>query len=179
MLDVVFGYMFIPEGETIVVDNRDYFAWKKKPEWFKDDFSARILKDIDKSEIIFEEALKDRFGHGISTMQISTGCKSLLSLKHSNGERFNGSMMGDNCAKYLLEIAKEKDIKIYLEHFMHFRDCPDDLGNLITVHGKLVDKLMYRDKCIDWLNWLDQDGEEFYENAAKGIIVLPDIIPGS
>lgn len=33
---------------------------------------------------------------------------------------FNASTCGDNCAKWILEIAKEKDITINLRHIMDF-----------------------------------------------------------
>ena len=33
---------------------------------------------------------------------------------------FNASTCGDNCAKYILEIAKNRDVTINLRHIMRF-----------------------------------------------------------
>ena len=33
---------------------------------------------------------------------------------------FNASTCGDNCAKFILELAKEKDVTINLRHIMNF-----------------------------------------------------------
>ncbi len=57
------------------MDSRVYFKEFKKPEWFLDPFAVRVIKEIDKAEVVFEEALKNRFGHGMSTMELSTGTK--------------------------------------------------------------------------------------------------------
>ena len=35
---------------------------------------------------------------------------------------FNISNCGDNCAKYLLELADKRDIKVCLHHVMHFEE---------------------------------------------------------
>ena len=50
-------------------------------------------------------------------------------LRHDDTKIFNASTCGDNCAKWILRIAKEskKDIVINLRHVMDFGDKPFEI----------------------------------------------------
>ena len=39
----------------------------EKTEWFDDPFTKRVIKKIDQADVVFAEALKNRYGKGIST----------------------------------------------------------------------------------------------------------------
>ena len=55
-----------------------------------------------------------------------------------SGKVFNASACGDNCAKWILEIAKHKDLTINLRHIMDFGDEDFEAKVLNTgdmVHG--------------------------------------------
>lgn len=41
-----------------------------------------------------------------------------------NDRVFNASVCGDNCAKWILQIAKQKDLTINLRHIMDFGEEP-------------------------------------------------------
>ncbi len=98
MLNIIFGRENSPD---FVLDTRIYFRRNKKPEWFEDEFVKRFLKEIDNSTVLFEEALKDYRGRGISTGMISTGCKTLCDIYyHGSDTIFYGSGMGDNCIPF-------------------------------------------------------------------------------
>ena len=56
----------------------------------------------------------------IPPIMLSGGTKTLLLIKNKPDMVFNASTCGDNCAKYILEIAKLKDITINLRHIMRF-----------------------------------------------------------
>jgi hypothetical protein len=49
---------------------------------------------------------------------------------------FNASTCGDNCAKYILMMAKKKDITINLHHIMDFGD--DSFEIKILNNGQIV-----------------------------------------
>ena len=51
---------------------------------------------------------------------LSGGVKTLLLMKNCPNEVFNASTCGDNCARFILELAKEKDVTINLRHIMDF-----------------------------------------------------------
>lgn len=124
MLYIIWGRENIPNElkHKMIMDSRPYFQYAKHPEWFEDDFVKKFLKDIDNTEVLFEEALKDYRGRGISPLMISTGCKTLCNIYFDvNSEHiFFGSQLGDNCLPYLVEIASKRDVTILLEHFADF-----------------------------------------------------------
>ena len=113
MLDIVYGRLNAPD---CIIDSRVFFAEHKKPEWFEDEFVKRIIKEIDGAEVIFEEALKSRFGHGMSTDKLSTGSKTLICIYYYRDLTFYGTLMGDNCYPLLFEMAKDSDIRIMVEN---------------------------------------------------------------
>lgn len=145
MLNIVFGR---ENCEEFNLDSRLTFRQNKKPEWFQDPFVKKFIKAVDGSEVLFDEALKDRWGHGISTEVISTGCKTLCCIYYLDGW-FYGSLMGDNCIPFLLEIARKKDVNIMLEHCM---DIPDEdfEKNDIRVNGERVGSREYEDLYAAW-----------------------------
>ena len=78
MLNIIFGRDFCLRD--YILDTRSYFTDFKRPEWFSDPFIQKFIYEIDGSTVLFEEALKDRRGHGISMEWLSTGCKTLCCL---------------------------------------------------------------------------------------------------
>lgn len=53
---------------------------------------------------------------------LSGGVKTLMLIDHEPNKVFNASTCGDNCARWILEIAKRhsEDITINLHHIMDF-----------------------------------------------------------
>ena len=90
--------------------------------WVMDSLAQKIIADIDESKVIAPDLIQnDIFGNFNST-ELSTGVKTLLLIYNMPKQMFNISNCGDNCAKYLLEMAKDKDIKVCLHHSMNFGD---------------------------------------------------------
>lgn len=149
MLNIIFGRENCPD-ENYILDTRIYFSRNKKPSWFENDFVKRALKEIEGTEVLFEEALKDKFGHGISSEMICTGCKTLCSIYYDTDNKiFYGSAMGDNCVPFLMEIAKERDVTIFLEHYMDIPVSYFEEG-LICMNGKVLGEYDYDDAFDDW-----------------------------
>lgn len=155
MLNIVFGRENLEEFE---LDARLIFRRNKKPEWFQDEFVRQFLKEIDGTIVLFEEALLDYKGRGISTEMISTGCKTLCCIYFLNGW-FYGSLLGDNCVPFLLKIAEKKDVSIMLEHYM---DIPDEdfISNDIRVNGSRVTVEEYEDDYCLWCATEEEDPDE-------------------
>lgn len=169
MLDIIFGGPFCGE---CVMDNRIWFRRHKKPEWFEDAFVKRVIWEIDQAQVLFEEALKDRFGHGMATEKLSSGSKTLICIYYYPQLQFNGSMMGDNCVPLLMEIARERDVHIMLEHFMDLRE--EDLP-YVRVDGRPVTMYEYEYECryCEWAEWVDTCSAKYYEQVAAGMDVTP------
>lgn len=155
MLNIVFGRENLEEFE---LDARLIFRRNKKPEWFQDEFVRQFLKEIDGTTVLFEEALLDYKGRGISTEMISTGCKTLCCIYFLDGW-FYGSLLGDNCIPFLLKIAEKKDVSIMLEHYM---DIPDEdfISNDIQVNGSRVNVEEYEDAYCLWCATEEEDFDE-------------------
>jgi len=139
---------------SVWLDSRYYFKRYKKPEWFTTDFAQRVIKTIDRAEVLFEEAIKDRFGHGISTLQLCTGTKTLLVIENCPGHIYYGTLMGDNCVPFLMEIAKKRegDIDLLLEHFM---DIPYEYEGMLKVAGNPVSIDEYEMAVAEWCEHRD------------------------
>lgn len=149
MLHIIFGRETIGE-ENYILDSRIFFRRNKKPDWFEDDFVKRFLYEIDGSKVIAQEALLDYRGRGISSDKISTGCKTLCCIYYCHeGNVFNGSMMGDNCIPFLMEISRNCDVTIVLEHYMDF---PEDCfkNGEIMMDGMLLGQDEYDDAFSSW-----------------------------
>lgn len=56
----------------------------------------------------------------IPPTRLSGGTKALLLIWNVDDRIVNASNCGDNCAKWLLEFGKQKDITINLNHIMDF-----------------------------------------------------------
>ncbi|KIR01672.1 hypothetical protein P261_00486 [Lachnospiraceae bacterium TWA4] len=82
---------------------------------------------------------------------MSGGVKTLILMKYDDtGNVFNASACGDNCAKWILEIAREKDLTINLNHIMNFGDC--ELNAVILNNGQEVHSMKeYVEIAVDYV----------------------------
>ena len=98
-----------------------YFDNQYEDEWITDKLSVEMIKDVDHSEVIGPHLIESPVLGPISVKEISGGVKTLILLAFDrSGKIFNASACGDNCAKWILKIGKEKDLTINLRHLMDF-----------------------------------------------------------
>lgn len=90
--------------------------------WVMDPFAKKIIADIDDSQVISPDVIQNPVFDSFSSTELSAGVKTLLLIYNQPKKVFNISNCGDNCAKYLLEMTKEKDIIVCLHHAMNFGD---------------------------------------------------------
>lgn len=115
MLHIYFGDM-----SDSIYNTEVFFKNTYEEEWFQDDFAREIVKKIDKSDILDVNAIKSPVLGIIPPTQLSGGTKTLLLIRNRPDMVFNASTCGDNCAKFILELAKQQDITINLRHIMNF-----------------------------------------------------------
>ena len=115
MLNIYFG-----DNEDSIYNTDVYFDNSYESSWLIDDFAKRVIKTIDKSEVIGANAIDSPFLGVISPEKLSGGTKTLLLIKNMPDKVFNASTCGDNCAGFILKLAKENDITINLRHLMDF-----------------------------------------------------------
>lgn len=117
MLRVYFGSREDEHYNTDV-----YFDNQYDKEWVMDEFAKRIIADIDDSVVIGPDEIKNELFGIFRATELSAGVKTLLLIKNQPKKIFNISNCGDNCAKYILELAVGRDITVCLHHYMNFGD---------------------------------------------------------
>lgn len=115
MLTVIFG-----NASNSIYNTSVYFKNTYEPEWLESRLAKEIIKDIDKSEVLSGECISSPVLGQIPPERLSGGTKTLLLMLNEPDKIFNASTCGDNCAKWILEIGKQKDITINLRHLMGF-----------------------------------------------------------
>ena len=97
-----------------------YFRNTYEESWLNDNFAKQVINKVDKSEVMDTHVIKSPVLGMIPPTELSGGTKTLLLIKNCPEEVFNASTCGDNCAKFILKLAKEMDITINLRHIMDF-----------------------------------------------------------
>lgn len=122
MLNVYFGDM--PDA---IYNTKVYFNNTYKDSWITNPFSKEIIKAVDKSDVIDERTISSPVFGNMSPKKLSGGVKTLLLIANDPNKIFNASTCGDNCAEWILKIAKMKEerhqkVVINLRHLMDFGD---------------------------------------------------------
>ena len=118
MLNIFFGDM-----DQAIYNTSTYFRNSYKDTWFQDDFAQRMIKSIDRATPVGDGVFDSRVLGKITPLQFSGGLKTLLLIYNVPDLVFNASTCGDNCAWWILRIAKLKEpaeITINLHHLMDF-----------------------------------------------------------
>lgn len=103
-----------------------YFDNTYLDSWITDELSKKMIKNIDKAVVLGPSAIDSKVLGVIPVKQLSGSVKTLLLLQHDPSKIFNVSTCGDNCAKWVLRIAKAAKcgITINLRHLMDFGEKP-------------------------------------------------------
>ena len=98
-----------------------YFDNQYEDEWITEPLTIEMIKDVDKSEVVSPHLIESPVLGPISVKEISGGVKTLILMAFDETQKvFNASACGDNCAKWIVEIGKRKDLTINLRHIMNF-----------------------------------------------------------
>ena len=115
MLNIFFGDM--PEA---IYNTEVYFKNTYQDQWLEDDFAKRVIEKVDKSQVLDTHLIKSPVLGLIPPVMLSGGTKTLLLIKNNPDLVFNASTCGDNCARFILELARQRDVTINLRHIMRF-----------------------------------------------------------
>ena len=132
MLQIHYG---IRENTVSLVDS--YFKHNFDAEWLNDDLVKEMVLDVDKSKVIAPYCIDSPVLGQISPFMLSGGVKALILMLKTN-YIVNASMCGDNCSKWIIKIAEEKDLEIDLEHVMYFDDTPADKFRAVLINKNVV-----------------------------------------
>jgi hypothetical protein len=133
MLSIIYGDL---DSDNYIFDPDTFFDNTYEDEWITDDLSKKMIEDIDKSVVVGPHLIDSPVLGPISQKELSGGVKTLILINNDSKHVFNASACGDNCAKWLLEIGKTKDITVRLGYFMDFGKDPLEIKVVNT--GKIV-----------------------------------------
>lgn len=115
MLKIYFGDM-----DDVLHNVETYFKNQMEYAWFEEELAKSIVADVDKSIVESPQCIQSNVLGQIPPTRLSGGTKALLLIWNEEDRIVNASNCGDNCAKWLLEFGKQKDITINLNHIMDF-----------------------------------------------------------
>lgn len=149
----------------VLTDAPRYFDNVWEDEWLEDPLVKQMIKDVDNSEVISPHLIESPVLGPIGPKDISGGVKVLILLLKDTSFIYNISNCGDNCAKWIIEIAKiyekeqNSDLTVFLEHIMDFGTCqPLDIDFKIMNSNKIVKNTVdYVDEVIK-AEYLVEDG---------------------
>ena len=131
MLSVYFGDM--PDA---IYNTAVYFKNTYQDRWITNEFSVRMIKDVDRSDVVDASLIKSPVLGSITPLQLSGGVKTLLLIRFDQKHVFNASSCGDNCSKWILDMAKTRKVVINLYHVMDFGK--DDFKIKVINSGNIV-----------------------------------------
>lgn len=127
MLNVFYGDM-----PNVIYNTAVYFKNTYEDAWITEPLSREMIQDVDHSTVLDSGVIDSPVLGKIPPVQLSGGVKTLILVANEPDEVFNASTCGDNCAKWLLKIAEEKDVTINLRHLMNFGSEPFTIRILNT-----------------------------------------------
>ena len=113
MLNLYIGYPPMGKYKGIVYNPDRYFKDMDVYEVMSTDFAIRVAKEC--SDIAsFDNPILMRTNSGrfVSPLDLSSGAKNLLIMKYTD-KICNMLWCGDNCDKYVEEVAEEKDLTVF------------------------------------------------------------------
>ena len=127
MLNIYYGKM--PEA---IFNTAVYFKNVYEDSWITDPFAKEMILDVDKSIVLGNAVIDSSVLGKISPTALSGGVKTLILIKNEPEKIFNASTCGDNCAKWILKMAEDRDVTINLRHLMNFGKGPFEIRVLNT-----------------------------------------------
>lgn len=128
-----------------------YFDFNYEPKWLGNELNKKMILDVDKSEVIAPNIIESSILGTIPPQWLSGGVKALICMNSDDSGRvFNLSNCGDNCAKWVFEISKIKDLTVTIHHCMNFANI-DNFNAYMINTGKYVhsnDEYLHEYACI-------------------------------
>lgn len=102
----------VPE-ENMLIRISDYFDSTFEDSWMGTELTKRIVKEIDKSTVLYPRVIDSPWLGPITPREISGGAKGLILMAYDDdmlGRYFYGGQFGENTLPLMWEISKNRDI---------------------------------------------------------------------
>ena len=129
MLNIYYGKY---EEEEYIFDPDTFFNHRYEPEWLLEDLSREMILSVDKSVVRGAYLIESPVLGPIPPERLSGGVKTLILIAHDSEHVFNASACGNNCARWLLKIAEQKDVTVRLGYLMDFGEGEFEITVLNT-----------------------------------------------
>ena len=101
-------------------DAPSYFDNVYEDEWIEDPFVREMIQDVDSSTVISAHIIESPILGPITPKELSGGVKVLILMLKDDSFVYNLTNCGNNCAKWVLKIAEQKDLTVYLQYMIRF-----------------------------------------------------------
>ena len=115
MLKICYGAM-----PGAIYDTSRYFDRVYQNTWLSDPFAQEVIEALDQGTVLGTNVIDSRTRGVIPVTQLSVNVKTVLLIYNEPGKVFNVTACSDECAKFILNIGRKKDITINLYHIMNF-----------------------------------------------------------
>lgn len=103
-----------------MADAPSYFDNVYEDEWIEDPFVKEMIQDVDSSTVISAHIIESPILGPITPKELSGGVKVLILMLKDDSFVYNLTNCGNNCAKWVLKIAEQKDLTVYLQYMIRF-----------------------------------------------------------
>ena len=112
-----------------------FFDVELENHWLEDQMVRDMIKDVDKSEVIEGRNIESSVLGAITPKELSGGVKALILMLFQPEYEYYGTACGDNCSKWILEIAEKHDLTLSFTHIMKF---PEPFEIFVVNSGKTI-----------------------------------------
>lgn len=137
-----------PEGIDYIYSAGFIFEVEYEESWIEEDIVKKMILDIDKSTVISGNLIQSPVLGAIPPIMLSGGVKTLILASHDPTRIYNLTSCGDNCAKWIFELAKDKDIIMRLGHYMDFYQLDNfefevmQTGQIVKTYADYIDVML-------------------------------------
>lgn len=114
-------YITFKKTEDVVIYINDYFDVNYDEEWFQDSFVKNMMQDVCGATVLPGGVIDIKDYGKVAPTQLSVGVKALLLMLKTDRIVY-ATVCRYNCAKWIIEIAKRKNVTICLRHYMEFEE---------------------------------------------------------
>jgi hypothetical protein len=95
-----------------------WFKYSFDLEWFQDSFVQQMIQEVDHSTYVTGGVIDSPVLGPIPPEKLSGGVQTLIMIYELPDKVFDATSCGPNCAKWLFEIGKKKDVTVNLRYLM-------------------------------------------------------------
>lgn len=103
-----------------MADAPSYFDNVYEDEWIEDPFVKEMIQDVDSSTVLSAHIIESPILGPITPKELSGSVKVLILMLKDDSFVYNLTNCGNNCAKWVLKIAEQKDLTVYLQYMIRF-----------------------------------------------------------